>query len=273
MRHAKAAAPSRLGIVKVNSDDFVGANHPGALNDVEADAAKPEHDHVCARCDLGGVDHRADACRHAAADVATFVEWRVFANLCDGYFRQHGKVRESRAAHVVEDWFALVAEARCAIGHQPLALRRADRGAKIVLLAYTAFAFAGFRRVKRDHVIAWLHRSSACSHLANDPGALMTEYRGKDSFAVEAVKCVGVGVTDAGRLYLDKDFTGLRAVQIKLNDFQRLFCFERDSGAGLHLSHLPQRSCSRSAVPTFKLLVPAKFAGRSLRWGTIPTRF
>src|SRR5712691_4120266 len=90
-------------------------------------------------------------------------------------------------------------------------------------------------------MIARLHRSDACSHLANNPGTLMTEDRRKDSFAVEAVKCVGVGVTNAGRLYFDKDFAGFRAIQVKLNDFKRLFCFERDSSASLHLSHLPSK--------------------------------
>src|SRR5258708_20426112 len=71
----------------------------------------------------------------------------------------------------------------------------------------------------------------------------MTEDRRKDSFAVKTVKRVGVGVTDAGRLYFDKDFTGLWAFQVKLDDFKRLFGFERDSGASLHLSYLPQRFC------------------------------
>jgi hypothetical protein len=47
-------------------------------------------------------------------------------------------------------------------------------------------------------------------------------------------------VADAGRLDLDKDFTRLRAIQIKLDDFKRPFGFERDSGACLHLFHLPQ---------------------------------
>src|SRR5258705_10451429 len=102
-------------------------------------------------------------------------------------------------------------------------------------------------------MIARLHRSDARSHLANNPGTLMTEDRRKDSFAVEAVKCVGVGVTDAGRFYFDKDFTGLRAFQVKLDNFKRLFCFERDSSTGFHLSHLPQKSCLGSGVPLFRV--------------------
>ena len=50
-----------------------------ALDDVEADAAEPEHDGGGADLDLGGVDDRADAGGHAAADVADLVERRVLA--------------------------------------------------------------------------------------------------------------------------------------------------------------------------------------------------
>src|ERR1700676_5413857 len=141
---------------------------------------------------------------------------------------------KTRGGHVVEDRPALVAEARGAVGHQPLALGGTDGGAQIGFLAETAFALAAFGRVKRDHMIARLHRDDARSHLANDAGALMAEDRGKDSLAVEAVKGVGVGVADAGRLDFDQDLAGLRALQIKLDDFKRLLCFERDSGTGLH---------------------------------------
>src|SRR5712672_2804038 len=234
MGHAKAAAPFLLAVVEVDPDDLVGAHHPRALNDVEPDPAKPEHHHVGARRDLGGVDHSTDARRHAAADVAALVERRVLADLGDGDFRQHGKVRESRAAHVVEDQLAPVAKARGAVRHQPLALGGADRGAEIGFLAQAAFALAAFRRVKRDHMIARLHRNHTCSDLANNAGALMAEDRRKDSFAVEAVKGVGVGVADAGRLDFNQDFAGLWPIEIKLDDFKRLLCFECDSGACLH---------------------------------------
>ena len=84
-------------------------------------------------------------------------------------------------------------------------------------------------------MIAGLHRRHARAHLANDAGAFMTEDRGENSFAVQTVKGIGVGMTDACRLYLDKDFAGLRAFQIEFDDFKGLFCFERDGGACLHV--------------------------------------
>ena len=70
----------------------------------------------------------------------------------------------------------------------------------------------------------------------------MAEDRGKQSFAVEAVERIGVGVADSRRLDLDQDFTGLRPVQVKLDDLERLLCFECDSSARLH-SQTPTYFC------------------------------
>jgi hypothetical protein len=75
-------------------------------------------------------------------------------------------------------------------------------------------------------VIARFHRGYALADLANDARAFMAEDRWKESFAVS--------VTDPRRLDLDQDFTGFRPVQIKLDDFERLLCFECDSSARLH---------------------------------------
>ena len=52
---------------------------------------------------FAGVDHRADAGGDAAADVADLVERRVLADLRHRDLRQHGEIREGRAAHVVMD--------------------------------------------------------------------------------------------------------------------------------------------------------------------------
>jgi len=73
-----SALARRIGI---HADDHVGAGDPRALDHVEPDAAETEYHHVGARLDLGGVDHRADAGGHAAADVAHLVERRILADL------------------------------------------------------------------------------------------------------------------------------------------------------------------------------------------------
>src|SRR6185437_629954 len=238
MGHAEAAAPFVLGVVDVDADDLVGANHPRALDHVEPDAAEAEHHDIGARRHFRRIDHRADAGGDAAADVAALVERRVLANFCHCDLRQYGKIRKGRAAHVMEDGLALVAEARGAVRHQALALGGADRGAEIGLLAQAAFALPAFRGVERDHVVARLHRSDAGADLANDAGAFMTEDRRKNSFAVQTVQRVGVGVTDSRCLDLDQDLAGPGPFQIELDDLEWLLGLEGHRGARLH-SHTP----------------------------------
>src|SRR6185312_13675054 len=200
--HAEAAAPLLLAVVEVHADDLVGADHLQALDHVQPDAAEAEHHAVGAGLDLGGVDHRADPGGDAAADVAGLVEGGVGADLGQGDLRQHRVVGEGRAAHVVVDRRALVAEAAGAVGHQPLALGGADRGAQVGLAREAAFALPALGRVERDHVVARLHRGHAGAHLHHHAGALVAEDRGEQAFAVQAVQGVGVGVADARGLDL-----------------------------------------------------------------------
>src|SRR5262249_23523866 len=138
-------------------------------------------------------------------------------------------------AHVVVDGLALVAESRGTIRHHALALGRADRGTEIGLLTEAAFALAAFGCVKRDYMVARLHRRHARTDLTNAPRSLVTEDGRKNPFAVETVQRIGIGVADAGRLDFDEDLAGPRAFQIKLDDFKRFLGFERDSGTCLHL--------------------------------------
>ena len=204
--HAELAAPFLAVGIDVDADDPVRADQLRALDDVEADPAEPEHDDVGAQLDLGGVDHRADAGRHAAADVAAGLERRVLADLRDRDLGQHGEVREGRAAHVMEDRLALVAEAAGAVGHHALALGRADRGAEVGLAAEARFTLAAFGRVERDDVVAGLHAGHAGADLAHHRPRPLAEDRREDALAVEAVERVGVGVADAGRHDLDQHF-------------------------------------------------------------------
>ena len=171
------SAIARLLGLSVDADDLVGAGHARALDDVEADAAEPEHRDVGAGPHLGGVDHRADAGGDAAADVADLVERRVLADFGQRDLRQHGEVRERRAAHVVEHVVAVAAEARGAVRHHALALRGADRGAEIGAPRETGFALPAFRRVERDDVIADFERRHAGADLAHDARALVAEDR------------------------------------------------------------------------------------------------
>src|SRR3546814_2989813 len=74
MRHAELAR-QRLALgVEVDPDDFVGAHHLGALDDVKADAAQAENHDIGAGLDLGGENNRPHPGGYAAPHVANLVE-------------------------------------------------------------------------------------------------------------------------------------------------------------------------------------------------------
>src|SRR5438445_5438395 len=79
MRDAEFLSERLARRIGIHADDHVGAGHARALHDVQPDAAQAEYHDVRARLDLGGVDHRADAGGHAAAELAHLVERRVLA--------------------------------------------------------------------------------------------------------------------------------------------------------------------------------------------------
>src|SRR5450631_865330 len=46
VRHSEAPTPLRLRIVDIHPDDLVGADHLGALDDIQSDATESEYDNV-----------------------------------------------------------------------------------------------------------------------------------------------------------------------------------------------------------------------------------
>src|SRR5262249_36125966 len=159
--------------------------------------AEPEHHDIGTWRDPRGIDHRADAGCHAAADVAALVEGSVLADLGNCDLGQHGEIRKSRASHVVIDRLAPVAEAGRTVGHNAFALGRTNRSAEIGLLAEAALALPAFRRVERNHVVASLDRCHAGADLAYDSSPLVPEDGGENPLAVEAIKRIGIGMADA----------------------------------------------------------------------------
>ena len=234
MRQAELARQRLARRVEVDADDHVGADHARALHDVEPDAAQPEHDDVGARLDLGRVDHRADAGGHAAADVADLVERRVVADLRQRDLRQHGEVRERRAAHVVVERLAVEREAAGAVGHHALALRRADRRAQVGLARQARLALPALGRVQRNDVIALLQRRHAGADVDHDAGALVAEDRRKQALRIRARAREFVGVADAGRLDLDQHLAGLGSREIDRLDDEWCARLVRNCRANLH---------------------------------------
>ena len=197
-------------------------DHASALHDVEADPAESEDDDVRTRFDLRGVDHRADAGRHAATDVTNLVERRVASNLRDRDLRQHRVVRERRTSHVVMQLRPADRETARSVGHHAVALRRANRRAQIRLPTQARFAAATLRRVERNDVITLFRRRDAGTDVDDDARALVSEDDGKESLRIGAGARELVRVTHAGRFDLDEHFAGPRPLQLDLFDDERL---------------------------------------------------
>ncbi len=237
--HAEPAAPFLTIGIDVDADDLVRTGQARALDDVEADAAQAEDHDIVAHLHLGGVDHRAHARGHPAADIAAALERRVLADLGQRDLGQDGEVGEGRTTHIMKDRLALVGKAGRAVGHQPLALGRADRGAEVRLAAQARLTLAAFGGVERDDMVARHQAGDASPHFADDARALMAQDRREDALAVEPVQRIGIGMADAGRHDLDQDFARLGAFQIDFDDFEGLLRFEGDGGAGFHGGQLP----------------------------------
>ena len=213
---------------------------------------RPNIDHVGAGLDLGGVDDGADAGGHAAADVAHLVERRVVADLRQRDLRQHGEIRERRAAHVVMERLAAERKAAGAIGHQALALRRADRRAEVGLARQARLALPALGRVERNHVIALLERRHAGADVDHDARALVAEDRRKEALRIRAGARVFVGVADAGRLDLDQHLARLGGSEIDRLDGEGCPCLVRNRRPDFHVCLLfsaAARRC-RCAMPS-----------------------
>jgi len=83
-------------------------------------------------------------------------------------------------------------------------------------------------------VVAGRNRCHASADLDDHARAFVPEDGGEQALRVLARERVVVGVADAGRLDLDQHLAGARAIEIQLDDLERLLGRERDGRAGLH---------------------------------------
>src|ERR1700683_182589 len=103
IHQTKTTTPFLLGIVEINANDLVGADHAGALDNIKTNGPETEHHYAGTRRYLCGIYYRADAGRDAPANVTDLVEWRVLADFSDSNFGQYGIIRKCGAPHEVVD--------------------------------------------------------------------------------------------------------------------------------------------------------------------------
>ena len=234
VRGAEGTREVELGRVDVDRDDPAGLRHHGPLDHGQADAAQAEDRDRGAGLNLGGVQHRADAGRDAAAQQADLVERRGLVHLRGGDLGDHRVLGEGRGAHVVVQRPAASGEPGAAVRHHALALGAADRLAEIRLARRAELALAAFRRVERDHVVAGYDGRHAGTDLLDDRAALVAEDGGEEPLRVGPGKGVGVRVADTGGDDADEDLSLLRPFDVDLFDLQWLARFVGHGGSRLH---------------------------------------
>src|SRR5262249_53701877 len=89
------------------------------------------------------------------------VEWRVFADFGNGDFRQNRKIGEGRTTHIVVKLRPADREARRAVRHDALPLRRANGGAEVGFPRQAGRAIAALGRVERNDMVAFFDRGHA----------------------------------------------------------------------------------------------------------------
>ena len=231
---AEGPGQVELAGVGVDGDDAAGLGQLGTLDNGQADAAQAEHGHGVAFLHLGGVLDRAQTCGHAAAQQADLLGVGIGVDLGQRDGGNHGVFAEGRAAHVVIDGLAVVAEACRAIGHHALALGGAHGHAQIGLSALAEQAFAAFGGVQRNHMVAGLDAGHAFAHFHHDARAFVAQHGREDAFGVVTAQGESVGMTDAGMGDLDQHLASLGRRDVDFDDLQGFSGFEGYGGAGFH---------------------------------------
>jgi len=186
------------GRVGVDGDDARRAGHHRADDHRQTDAAEAEDGDCRPRLDLGGVAHGTDARGYAATQQADLLQRRVAGDLRQRYLRQHGVLGEGRGPHVVKYRLAVPRKAAAAIGHQPPALRRANRLAEVRLARAAELALSALRSVQGNHMVTDGHRADARPDRLDDAAPLVTEDAREDAFGIGSGEREGIGVADAG---------------------------------------------------------------------------
>jgi hypothetical protein len=229
--HPEATADCLARSVQVHAYDLPCPGKLGSLEHVEADAAKPEHNHARAGGDFGGRQRRSDAGHNSAAHVARTVRLGGRVDLREAMLGDDGMLGERGVATESAEALTLIRQRRW--WNDPLL--DADVGA--ARSAQMADAALGNGR-GHDHV-AWREASDALATFENDSCALVSEHDRKRIARHFAFEHAQVGVTKAGRLHLDQNLPRTGCIEINLDHFQRPVRPPCDRRAGLH-HHSPK---------------------------------
>jgi len=116
----------------------------------------------------------------------------------------------------VQDVLAASPEARCAIGHDTLALGGADLAAQVGLARLAELALAALRRVESNNMVANLDVGDTLADRLDDASALVSQNDREGALGILARERVCVCVADASVVDLDADLMGPRRKHLNI---------------------------------------------------------
>src|SRR5207247_1568461 len=225
VRRAELLGEAELPLVQIDGDDRVRAREHRTLDDVEPDAARAEDRDRLPGLHARGVDDRADAGHHAAADQAGAVERHVGRDRDAGVLRHDGELRHRADAGELADAGPVAVEDLG--GHRLHVARLAEVGVARVAVP----ARAAERHPVEDHVVLRLDAPDAGADRLDDARALVPEHAGERHGEV-AGDGVQVAVADAARGEPDEHLAVARVAHGERLDRERLADRVQDGGSG-----------------------------------------
>jgi hypothetical protein len=204
------------------ADDRVDAEHAGsagdagALGDRDADAAEADDHDGGAGLDLGGVQHRADARLHRAADDRGDLERGVVGDLDHAVGRHHGLLGERGEEDAgARHGPSLVAQPRAAVGQHAGHVRVLGTDAE--LAAHAVVAAAARRPEGEDDLVPLGQAAHAGAERLHRAAGLVTE-DGRERARQAAVDEVQVRVAHPAVRDADEDLALGRLVDLHVVD-------------------------------------------------------
>ena len=231
---------------EVDGDDLTGASQMGTLQGPGADTATADDDDGLTRLHLGPVNGGAEASGDAAADQGGSPERRVGVDLHQRGLVDHHVVGEgAELRHAVELGVAQVMAPRHVAHH------RAGQGvhaqvAQVLTSRGAPVAEATGRHECGSNVIAHRYRLDALADFDDDAGALGAPDARKERLDTEdrqdarvnadvTTAEVLIGVAHTGIGHLDRDFVGVRRVDLDLFGLPWLVQPGTDGCTNLHV--------------------------------------
>ena len=217
---AELAGERQLVVVQIDGDEAACADQLRGEQRVQPDAAEADHRDGGARLHPGGVDHRADAGQHGAAEQRGLLERQRGVDPDRRVARDHGALGEGRDPDMMVDRRAVEVQPPRAREQRPLAVGDGARLAQRRPPGAARQAMAAARHEHQDDVVALGEIAHARAERLDHACGFVTQHHRQRPRPV-AVDHRQIRMAEPGGLDPHQDLAGARAVELDLLDGQR----------------------------------------------------